>query len=436
MDPTVRTPRTRCGAALGIASAVLVIVVLAAASPAKASSPSPSEWVIGPPKHVVLITFGGRPSSHHLRRVLHTLVRKHAHASFFLPGRWIAHHKRLVRKVHRASNAFGNRGYGPRAFVRMSDARVRSSIARAQRVLNRVGVTPRPFLRLPHGARDLRVLRDAAAMGYRSVRWTEHPGGGTVREVKRQVMTRVHNGSIISLDVRRWSHRRALSAIIHALRKRRFRLVKLGVLNHVHAVNWSATLGLGSAGRGVHALERALHRGSYPAGHVDGRFGYEDQQAVIAYEKVHRIHRDGLVPPLEFEAIAADPRPTAPRHHRRRFVDIDISRQVLFEVKHRKVIHTLPVSTGGEYVYVSGGQTFRAHTPRGRFSIFWKVAGWRNGSLGRLWYPNYFVGGFAIHGYPEVPVQPVSHGCVRIPMYAAKPFFYREPLGVRVFVHN
>jgi lipoprotein-anchoring transpeptidase ErfK/SrfK len=137
------------------------------------------------------------------------------------------------------------------------------------------------------------------------------------------------------------------------------------------------------------------------------------------------------------EAIAASDRPSTPHHHRGRFVDVDISRQVLFEVKHHKVQHTLPISSGGEYTYTgSDGQPAVAHTPRGHFQIIRKVAGWRNGSLGRLWYPSYFVGGFAIHGYPDVPVYPASHGCVRIPMYAARPFFYREPIGVPVFVHN
>jgi peptidoglycan hydrolase-like protein with peptidoglycan-binding domain len=183
-------------------------------------------------------------------------------------------------------------------------------------------------------------------------------------------------------------------------------------------------------------MEKALRHGSYPSGKIDGSFGYDDQQAVIAFEKFHRLARDAVVPPLEMESIVADRRPQPPRRYPGHYIDIDISRQVLFEVKHHKVTHTLPVSTGGEYTYTNGGTSAVAHTPRGKFSIIRKVAGWNAGSLGRLWYPNYFIGGFAIHGYPEVPTYPASHGCVRIPMYAAKPFFYREPLGVKVFVHD
>ena len=30
-------------------------------------------------------------------------------------------------------------------------------------------------------------------------------------------------------------------------------------------------------------------------------------------------------------------------------------------------------------------------------------------------HPNYFIGGYAIHGYP-VPNYPASHGCIRVPI--------------------
>jgi hypothetical protein len=246
----------------------------------------------------------------------------------------------------------------------------------------------------------------------------------------------VHDGAIISLDLWRAGHRGALSSIITGLRRKGYGFRLLGALKNVHAVDWTVTLRPGSRSRSVRALGKALHRSTYPA-RSGSYFGYPDQQAVIAFEKVHHMPRDGVVPPLEMEAIATSSRPKVHRRHSRRYVEVDISRQVLFEVRRHKVRHTLPVSSGGEYTYVgSDGNLAVAHTPRGRFSIIRKVAGWRNGSLGRLWYPNYFVGGYAIHGYPKVPVKPASHGCVRIPMYTAKPFFYREPLGTRVIVHN
>jgi lipoprotein-anchoring transpeptidase ErfK/SrfK len=53
-----------------------------------------------------------------------------------------------------------------------------------------------------------------------------------------------------------------------------------------------------------------------------------------------------------------------------------------------------------------------------------------------IYYPVYFLSGIAIHGYSSVPVRAASHGCVRIPLAAAKEFYDEIPTGMFVIVHN
>ena len=53
-----------------------------------------------------------------------------------------------------------------------------------------------------------------------------------------------------------------------------------------------------------------------------------------------------------------------------------------------------------------------------------------------LWYPSYFLRGFAIHGYPEVPAYPASHGCVRIPMWLAPKLFEQIPMGSAIYIYT
>jgi lipoprotein-anchoring transpeptidase ErfK/SrfK len=77
-----------------------------------------------------------------------------------------------------------------------------------------------------------------------------------------------------------------------------------------------------------------------------------------------------------------------------------------------------------------------AYTPRGRFRIYGKMEGWRRSPLGLLYYPNYFSDGLAIHGNPEVPHTPKSHGCVRIPMSAAKWISQQLPVGTIVLIYD
>ena len=84
----------------------------------------------------------------------------------------------------------------------------------------------------------------------------------------------------------------------------------------------------------------------------------------------------------------------------------------------------------------SEGWTRRAVTPTGRFTVSHKIAGWRKSPLGLLYYPVYFLSGIAIHGNPLVPLYPASHGCIRIPMFAAKEFSEMMPVGTTVIVHD
>ena len=431
LPPVRRTKR------LGIAlAAVQVAALLVVGGPAAAAVHPPSEWVIGPYKKVAMITFDGETNLRAFNNLLETLEAKNANASFFLPGKWIARHPKAARRARRAGHKLGNRGFASDSFTSLSDDALRSSINRARRALKSVGAASRPFLRPPRGARDLRVLRVAGSMGYRSVLWTQKPKKGTVKAVARRVLRGVQKGSIISLDIWRKSHRRAAGRIIEGLRRKGYGIRTIEGLTNVRAVRWDVTLRAGSSGPAVAHLQRRLNRTSYPAGSVDGRLGYSTLQAVYAFEKTKRLARDGVVTPAQMTQIAMSPAPRPPRKRPGTYVDIDISRQVMFEVHNGRVRKTIPISSGNEENYTYDGRTYRAHTPRGDFVIERKIAGKRVSHLGTLWWPSYFVGGFAVHGSDSVPTYPASHGCVRIPRYLERKFFYRNPIGTPLFVHN
>lgn len=420
------------------AAAVLAMAasgLVAFTAPASAALP-PSEWVVGPRAKVALITLDGQPTGSQLMAVLETLETKRARASFFIPGRWINRHRTKARLVRIAGHALGNRGQRKGAFTSLSDAALRDSIQRAEKALGRVGVSAPPFLRAPAGKRDMRVLQVAASMGYRSVHWTHNPGGGKAGRVRIRVLRKLRPGSIISLDIDRVGHRAALPRIIDGLRKRGYTLGTMKRLNNVQPVLWNTTLKAGSSGSYVSYLQKVLKGITYPAGAIDGSFGYATLQAVYAYEKTWGLVRDGVVTPQQMARIVRDRRPPTPKRKYHNFIDIDISRQVMFEVRNDKVVHTLPVSTGSGEYYESDGERRRAVTPRGDFNITRKIKGKRVSDLGTLYWPSYFVGGYAIHGSDSVPTYPASHGCVRIPRYVEKAFWYRNPVGRPVFVHD
>jgi lipoprotein-anchoring transpeptidase ErfK/SrfK len=99
-------------------------------------------------------------------------------------------------------------------------------------------------------------------------------------------------------------------------------------------------------------------------------------------------------------------------------------------------VRVVPVSTGTGKPFIYEGQTSVAYTPRGRFIVYDKSVGWDKGALGSSYYSNYISGGVAIHGSRNVPIQPASHGCIRIPIFAAREVSKLLPIGTIVLVYD
>jgi lipoprotein-anchoring transpeptidase ErfK/SrfK len=168
---------------------------------------------------------------------------------------------------------------------------------------------------------------------------------------------------------------------------------------------------------------------------VEGRAGQTQQQAE---EKPPPARTSSNQPELGEMAVAeAEGNPESYGEAQVRRIEVDLSRQVLSVIDASgNITKVLPISSGSGKWYVSEGDRRRAITPTGRFRVFRKIPGWRKSPLGLMYYPVYIVGGIAIHGSPSVPRRPASHGCIRIPMYAAKAFFDATPIGTLVVVHE
>ena len=182
--------------------------------------------------------------------------------------------------------------------------------------------------------------------------------------------------------------------------------------------------------------EKRLWELGYWAGPADGRFDSASRHALVAFQKVERRPRTGNLTWQELNALRNARRPM-PHHGRYAHVEIDLSRQVLFLIDETgTVMRILPVSTGNGQLYVDHGQVHRARTPTGTFKVLRKINGWRLSSLGVLYYPSYIVNGIAVHGSFSIPTHPASHGCIRIPMFAAKELSALMPVGIEVVIYR
>jgi L,D-transpeptidase catalytic domain/PKD domain/Putative peptidoglycan binding domain len=179
-------------------------------------------------------------------------------------------------------------------------------------------------------------------------------------------------------------------------------------------------LSLGSEGPSVLALERRLAELRYALRGADSVYATDTFEAVMAFQKIHRIARTGRVDAGFWRLLARAGIP-APRVRGFDHIEVDKTRQVLLDVRGGEVERVVHVSTGAT-----------GNTPLGTWRVYRKVTGfdWV------LWYPMYFLRGFAIHGYPSVPAYPASHGCVRVPMWIAPELFAGHPHGATVTIYH
>jgi len=176
-------------------------------------------------------------------------------------------------------------------------------------------------------------------------------------------------------------------------------------------------LRMGSRGSAVLALQRRLTALGYWLGSADGQFGDLTRQAVMTIQKVAGLSRDGVCGQLTWARVDAGKRPAA-RSRTGHVIEINKATQTLLVVDSGVVKRIYNTSTGSGQRYLQGGKWHVAVTPSGTFRVFRRVNGWDSGPLGKLYRPQYFNAGIAVHGLDSVPPVPASHGCARVSLPA------------------
>lgn len=195
-------------------------------------------------------------------------------------------------------------------------------------------------------------------------------------------------------------------------------------------------LQLGDHGAAVLALQRRLAALGYEVSKPDGEFGSETHHhAVVAFQKVNRLDRDGVAGPKTLKALE-DPRRPQPRSRGGFRIEADLTLQVVYVVENGEIEQILDASSASGAQYVVDGDVRIAHTPEGSFHVERKINGWHRSPLGLLYRPAYFVGGYALHGAPSVPPFPASHGCIRITTTAMDRLYDRLAIGTPLLVYR
>ena len=222
----------------------------------------------------------------------------------------------------------------------------------------------------------------------------------------------------------------------------------------------------GTSGDDVEMVQQRLFDIGFDPGPIDGVVGTLTKQAVWAYEKlvmgIPRAAATGVVTPALWDRMQ-EPlmvQPRRPTGGLQNHTEIYLEEQVLVVFQKDVPVLITHMSSGeldefGEpalycevvtYDTDSDGELLEepitkeicaySKTPGGVFTYRRLVEGTRNGPLGDMWNPVYFNYGIAVHGALQVPAEPASHGCVRIPLHISEYFQSLVEIGDSVLVWN
>jgi hypothetical protein len=189
----------------------------------------------------------------------------------------------------------------------------------------------------------------------------------------------------------------------------------------IRVVRWSA----GAGSRGVHVLllQRGLERLGF-ATPVTGYFDGLTANAVNAFRKTNNMGRTGYASSSVYGMVLSGHGafrlryPGAGKH-----VEFDWSRQVLVLADKRRPYRVYHVSSGAP----------ATPTVFGSYRFYRQHYG--TNASGMV-HSSYFIGGYAIHGYPSVPNYPASHGCLRVPIPNAFAIYSWIKLGDPIYTYE
>jgi L,D-transpeptidase catalytic domain len=177
-----------------------------------------------------------------------------------------------------------------------------------------------------------------------------------------------------------------------------------------HFAALDTQVGFGSRGRFVELVQQRLAALHFWIPQT----GVYDQGTGLAVDAYHRMLRSGyseLLGPATIDDLLNGVGSFHVRFpNQGRHAEGDLSDQLLALIDGSKVSYIFPISSG------------KPSTPTilGTFRVYSRVPGYLPDGM---YYSDFFIRGYAIHGYNPAPDYPASHGCMRLPIVDAIPAF-------------
>lgn len=217
----------------------LLGVFFGGSGPLRAADPV-TVWAGASTEKAVALTFDDGPSPKYTPQIMALLKQYHAHGTFFVMGCKVERYPWLIQAQLRDGNEIGNHSFSHPRMTNEDQLSRERELERTSLDLDLLGCPQKRNFRPPYSAYDDRLKAYLGNTGRRLILWSLDSGdwrGLLAPEIIKNVLTRVHNGSIIifhdSCEQARTNRHptvEALRTILPALQAQGYRMVTISEL--------------------------------------------------------------------------------------------------------------------------------------------------------------------------------------------------------------
>lgn len=207
-------------------------------------------------KKEIALTFDDGPYEPYTSQILDILKEYNIKATFFLVGKNIEKHPKIVKRIWEEGHAIGNHTYNHRRFFYTLFPAIREDILKCQGLIKGITGVNTSLFRQPLGMRNPSIVKMVEDLNMHMIGWTLRTYDGTVQNpqrIVRRVLNRIANGSILVMhdgcDKGRCTKGgtvAALPVILDALTKDGYKFVTISELLGINPVILDAPLTLPS----------------------------------------------------------------------------------------------------------------------------------------------------------------------------------------------
>ncbi len=184
---------------------------------------------------VIALTFDCGSADGPTATILDLLKQYNLHITFFVTGQYAERYPALVKRIVAEGHELANHTYSHLDLTTLPDAKVRSELLKAEAAFQQAaGQDGKPWMRMPFGARDGRVLGIITQLGYTSVYWTIDSGDwreeATTQRVRDKVLGSIENGGIVVQHCNAPQSAEALPSILEGLKSKGLTVVTVSAL--------------------------------------------------------------------------------------------------------------------------------------------------------------------------------------------------------------